>query len=311
MRRMVPRTTSSKLTRAPVGISPASTTRLSLTRVSAATLERLSWAKIASRIASEIWSATLSGWPSETDSEVKRKLLMFGAVPGRQKRAQRITHVVEPATHSMPIFLRVLAVFPLPILHAMGTVVGWLVYLGSPRFRKHLRGNLEAAGYNDPVIRRSAVAEAGKGAMELPASWMRSQEEAARLVVEVDGWELIERALGAGKGAILLTPHLGCWEITAQYASRRYPITVLYSPPKIQAVEPLMQHGRTREGMKSVPPDLSGIRAMLRALHKGEGIGIPPDQVPGIGEGEWTEFFGRPAYTMTLVTRLAPNTGPP
>ncbi len=211
----------------------------------------------------------------------------------------------------MPILLRVLAVFPLPILHAIGTVVGWLVYLGSRRFRKYLRENLEAAGYNDPTIRRAAVAEAGKGAMELPAIWMRSQEEAARLVVDVNGWELIERALSAGKGAILLTPHLGCWEITAQYASRRHPITVLYSPPKMQAVEPLMQHGRTREGMKSVPPDLSGLRAMLRALHKGEAIGILPDQVPGIGEGEWTEFFGRPAYTMTLVTKLAHRTGAP
>lgn len=211
----------------------------------------------------------------------------------------------------MPILLRVLGVFPLPILHAIGTAVGWLVYVGSRRFRKYLRENLEAAGYNDPAIRRAAVAEAGKGAMELPAIWMRSQEEAARLVVEAHGWELIERALAAGKGAILLTPHLGCWEITAQYASRRHPITVLYSPPKMQAVEPLMQHGRTREGMKSVPPDLSGIRAMLRALHKGEAIGILPDQVPGIGEGEWTEFFGRPAYTMTLVTRLAQRTGAP
>jgi KDO2-lipid IV(A) lauroyltransferase len=211
----------------------------------------------------------------------------------------------------MPILLRVLAVFPLPVLHAIGTVVGWLVYLGSRRFRKYLRENLAAAGYADPAIKRAAIAEAGKGAMELPAIWIRSQERAARLVVDVRGWELIEGALAAGKGAILLTPHLGCWEITAQYASRRHPITVLYSPPKMQAVEPLMQRGRTREGMRSVPPDLSGLRAMLRALHRGEAIGILPDQVPGIGEGEWTEFFGRPAYTMTLVTRLAQKTGAP
>ena len=211
----------------------------------------------------------------------------------------------------MPILLRVLGVFPLPILHAVGTAVGWLVYVGSRRFRKYLRENLEAAGYNEPAIWRAAVAEAGKGALELPAIWMRSQEEAARLVVEVHGWGLIEIALAAGKGAILLTPHLGCWEITAQYASRLHPITVLYSPPKLQAAEPLMQHGRTREGMKSVRPDLSGLRTMLRALHKGEAIGILPDQVPGSGEGEWTEFFGRPAYTMTLVTRLAQSTGAP
>src|SRR3989304_3853829 len=58
-------------------------------------------------------------------------------------------------------------------------------------------------------------------------------------------------------------------------------------------------------------PPATPVRAMLRALHKGEAIGILPDQVPGIGEGEWTEFFGRPAYTMTLVTRFAQNTGAP
>jgi len=211
----------------------------------------------------------------------------------------------------MPILLRALAALPLPILHFIGTIVGWLVYAGSPRFRKYLRENLAAAGYSDPALRRAAIAETGKGAMELPAIWMRSQEQAARLVVEVQGWDLIERALAAGTGAILLTPHLGCWEITAQYASRRFPITVLYSPPKMRGIEPLMQRGRDREGMASVPPDLSGLRAMLRALHRGEAIGILPDQVPGIGEGEWTEFFGRPAYTMTLVARLAQKTQAP
>ncbi|OGA12980.1 MAG: hypothetical protein A3H32_03795 [Betaproteobacteria bacterium RIFCSPLOWO2_02_FULL_63_19] len=211
----------------------------------------------------------------------------------------------------MSLVLRMLGALPLPVLHAIGIIVGWLVYAVSGRFRRYLRENLAAAGYVDPAIRRSAVAHTGMSAMEIPVIWMRRQEEVARLVAEVRGWELIERALAAGKGAILLTPHLGCWEITAQYVSRRHPITVLYSPPKMRAVDPLMQHGRTREGMRSVPPDLSGLRAMLRALRNGEAIGILPDQVPGIGEGEWTEFFGRPAYTMTLVSKLAQKTGAP
>src|SRR4249920_745832 len=74
MRLMVLRATSSKFTCAPVVISPASTTRLSLTRVSAATRERLSCARMASRTASEIWSATLSGCPSVTDSDVNWKV---------------------------------------------------------------------------------------------------------------------------------------------------------------------------------------------------------------------------------------------
>jgi len=209
------------------------------------------------------------------------------------------------------MLLRAIAALPLPILHILGAVVGWVVYLGSPRFRKYLGENLAAAGYRDRALRRACVAEMGKGALELPAIWMRSREEAARLVVEARGWELIEAALAQKRGVIVLTPHLGCWEVSAQYFSRHHPITVLYSPPKMASIEPLMLRGRTREGMKSVPPDISGLRAMLRALHAGEAVGILPDQVPGVGEGEWTEFFGRPAYTMTLVGRLAERTGAP
>src|SRR5258708_9307059 len=63
--------------------------------------------------------------------------------------------------------------------------------------------------------------------------------------------------------------------------------------------------------MKSVPADLRGVRAMLKALRRGEAIGVLPDQVPGIGEGEWVEFFGKPAYTMTLVGRISEQTGAP
>jgi KDO2-lipid IV(A) lauroyltransferase len=86
----------------------------------------------------------------------------------------------------------------------------------------------------------------------------------------------------------------------------------MYSPPNLRSLEPLMQAGRNRgETMKSVPADMRGVRAMLKALRRGEAIGILPDQVPGVGEGEWAEFFGRPAYTMTLVARLAEQTGAP
>src|SRR5919109_1998404 len=94
MRWMVLRATASKLTRALVVISPASTTRLFFTRVSAATRERGSWARIASSTASEIWSATLSGCPSDTDSEVNRKSLIACA-PSRG-RPQGYQNLVSP-----------------------------------------------------------------------------------------------------------------------------------------------------------------------------------------------------------------------
>ncbi|MBI4293333.1 MAG: lysophospholipid acyltransferase family protein [Betaproteobacteria bacterium] len=225
------------------------------------------------------------------------------------KRAQRITHDPEPVTQLLPILPRLLAALPLWLLHALGVVVGWTVYLGSRRYRAYLKQNLAQAGFLDSSCARAAIAEAGKGVMELPAIWLKKRSRIVAGMREPEGWHLVETELGRGKGLIMLEPHLGCWEVAAQWFSLRHPITVLYSPPKVGWLEPLMRAGRDREMMKSVPADLTGVRALLRALKKGEAIGILPDQVPGEGEGEWVSFFGRPAYTMTLVARLAEKTG--
>ena len=205
----------------------------------------------------------------------------------------------------MTLFLRLAARLPLPLLHGLGCAVGWLVYLVSPRFRKYLSENLGQAGYRRFAERRAAVGETGKAVLELPAVWLRAHEAAASMVSEVRRWDLVEQAMARAKGLILLTPHLGCWEVSAQYFSRHYPLTVLYSPPKVRSLEPLMREGRTRERLKSVPADMSGVRALYRALKRGEAIGMLPDQVPGVGEGQWADFFGRPAYTMTLAMRMA------
>jgi KDO2-lipid IV(A) lauroyltransferase len=208
--------------------------------------------------------------------------------------------------------LRLVALFPLPLLHALGGVFGRIVHLCSPRYRKYLRQNLDTAGMNESGRRRAVVAETGKGMLEVPAVWLRPLDRVAELVVEVSGWENVEEGARLGKGVIIATPHIGCWEIVGQYVASRMPITVMYQPPKIRALETLMRFGRSRAAaMTSVPADLSGVRAMLKALKRGEAIGVLPDQVPGIGEGEWVEFFGRPAYTMTLLSRISEKTGAP
>lgn len=211
----------------------------------------------------------------------------------------------------MASLLRLAALIPLPLLQALGALLGWVVYFVSPRYRKSLRQNLEGAGFGDARLRRAVIAESGKAVLEIPAIWLRPHESVAALVTQVSGWEYIENAAKLRRGLIMLTPHLGCWEVTAQYFTRRMPLTVMYSPPKVRALEPVMLAGRNRPLMKSVPADLRGVRALLKALKRGEAIGMLPDQVPGVGEGEWVEFFRRPAYTMVLVSRLAEQTGAP
>ena len=204
---------------------------------------------------------------------------------------------------------RALARLPLPLLHSLGALCGWLVYLAAPRYRSCLKSNLRAAGYMEAKTLHAAVAEAGKALLELPAVWLRPHAAVAGWVARVDGWDLVEAALANRRGIIFLTPHLGCFEITAQYYAWRapadVPLTALYREPKQSAVEPLMRAGRNRPNLKLASADLKGVRALMRALKRGEAIGILPDQAPGVGEGVWADFFGRPAYTMTLIGRLA------
>jgi Kdo2-lipid IVA lauroyltransferase/acyltransferase len=112
---------------------------------------------------------------------------------------------------------------------------------------------------------------------------------------------------------VLLTPHLGSFEVSAQaYAESfgaRQPITVLYRPARKRWLRELEETARARPALATAPATLAGVRQMLRALKRGETVGLLPDQVPPDGMGVWVPFFGQPAYTMTLAARLVQQTG--
>lgn len=205
--------------------------------------------------------------------------------------------------------LALVARLPLSWLHAAGAALGWAMYGISPTYRRRVNENLRQAGLVDPRVRREAIASAGQMLAELPALWFRPQAAVAALVREVEGAQPVYDARSRGEALLFLTPHLGCFEVTAQYASREVPITVLYRPPKLAWLEPLMQAGRSRGAMRLAPADVTGVRELFGALKRAEAVGFLPDQVPGQGEGEWAEFFGRPAYTMTLAAKLAERPG--
>ncbi len=202
----------------------------------------------------------------------------------------------------MVFLFRLFSRLPLPVLHNLGALLGWVTWLASPTYRRHLNENLSLAGLQH--ARNAAIAEVGKGVAELPKIWLRPQEELLALITHVSGWEHVEAARQAGRGVIILTPHLGCFEIAGHYIASRMAITTLYRRSRQAWVAPLMEEGRGR-AFKLAPADTGGVRRLIRALRQGEAIGILPDQVPGNGEGVWAPFFGRPAYTMTLAARLA------
>lgn len=205
----------------------------------------------------------------------------------------------------MRILLRLIARLPLALLHRLGSVLGWAMYGISPTYRRHLRENLTAAGYDHARLRRRAIASAGQLLAELPVLWFRPHAEVVALVKSVEGVEAARASQASGKALLFLTPHMGAFEVAAQYAAREMPITVLYRRPKLAWIDPIMREGRGRAKVRLAPADLGGVREMFSALKRGEAVGFLPDQVPGVGEGEWSAFFGRPAYTMTLAAKLA------
>ena len=203
---------------------------------------------------------------------------------------------------------------PLRILHRLGSALGWLTYLLSDKYAERLRENLKHAhpGIHEAEFQkllRTNAEEMGKIICEMPWIWRRPLDEVSRSVRAVHGLDHLTEALKRGRGVIVLTPHLGSFELVGQYLAAQMPMTSMYRVPKLTWLDGVIRGGRGRGQMRLARADVGGVRTMFKALKRGETIGLLPDQVPGNGEGEWALFFGRPAYTMTLVGRLAEASG--
>ena len=213
----------------------------------------------------------------------------------------------------MLTLFRWLARWPLWLLHVAGALLGWLTYWASPAYRARFHANVAQAGIA-PADASPAIAHAGRMLMELPFLWLRPAGEPIRPRLDWQGEALLSEALGRRKGIVLLTPHMGSFEVTAQACAQSFaaefgPITVLFRPARKAWVRALMIGARERPGVATAPATLAGVRQMIRALRRGEAVGLLPDQVPPEGMGVWVPFFGKPAYTMTLAARLVQQTG--
>jgi len=206
-----------------------------------------------------------------------------------------------------------LGALPLWLNHRIGGLLGWLGWLLSGRHRRITRENLERFAAFSGVSQRSALTRAvisaqGQGLTEMAVAWTAPLERLQQLVVDCRGWEHIDAAQAGGRAILFVSPHLGCYDLAGRYLSSRTPITAMYRPPKQAWLEPIMQAGRVRGAGNTVTADAAGVRGLLRTLKNGGSVMILPDQVPAPeqgGDGVWADFFGSPAYTMTLLPRLA------
>jgi KDO2-lipid IV(A) lauroyltransferase len=209
---------------------------------------------------------------------------------------------------SMLLFvLRLLACLPLSWLHAIGRGLGRAVYAVPGRYRDRLRRNAALAGYDEPGFAWRAAAQAGAMILEIPKVWLRTAQCMALTQSGDDA--CVREALAGGRSVLCLTPHLGSFEIVGRRYSQYGPMTVMFRPARKALLNPVMEQARGTAKMRAVPATMQGVREFVRALKRGEIVGMLPDQAPSEGDGVWAPFFGKPAYTMTLAGKLARQPG--
>ena len=205
---------------------------------------------------------------------------------------------------------------PLWLAHGIGSVLGWVVFALSPSYRNRFLQNSQQAGYSFTAV-KGAIPSAGRMVAELPKLWMNNKGKSqgkAEAPFLCNDFGVVEKAYATGKGVIFLTPHLGCFEMIGQawaqnFGARFGPFTVLFRPARKAWMSDLVANSRNRSGLATVPTNLAGVRQMIKALRKGQAVGLLPDQVPPDGMGVWVPFFGKDAYSMTLAARLHAQTG--
>jgi len=211
-------------------------------------------------------------------------------------------------------FLKLLARLPMRWYHGCGALIGWIGYRSSRIDAARLRDNLSQSGLCSSeqeyrALRREIIVESGRSVSEWLKAWYAPPAEIDRLCVACAGWESVETAQRAGRGIIFLLPHLGAFPIAVRYTGQRLPLTVLYRVPREAWRRPVVLAGGRNAGVTMAPADLKGVEQLLRALRRGEAVALPPDQAPNSKGGVWAAFFGRPAYTTTLVKKLQRATG--
>ncbi len=216
--------------------------------------------------------------------------------------------------------LRLSALLPLSVNHIIGKVLGGLLWIFPNKLKNIALKNISlcfpelSPNEHNRLLRRNLM-ETGKNLLEIGALWLWSGEHVLSLVKESDTTErILAKRAQLKKGAILITPHLGSWEMAGLYFSSRLPLTILYRPSRLAGFDAISCQGRSRLGGQVVATNMKGIRTLLRALRQGEVLGILPDQdMGGIGDGEslFAPFFNVTAGTMTLVSRLALKTKVP
>lgn len=251
---------------------------------------------------------------------------MFTAASGGQSVALLLSKLLaELLSRLLSGALWIVARLPAPVQRALVVGAGRLYARFGSSARKTIITNIEhlRTGLLDKGVAIDPVADFAQANLqatmrlldETAICWRGPPDAWRALIDSVQGEDAVavlaaayaqqQKSTGsATAGVLLLSPHLGNWELLNMYLGAEFGVTVLYDPPKIAALDPLIRQARERTRSKVLPIGAAGLRGMVQRLRAGGVVGLLPDQVPEAKAGVLAEFFGKQALTINLVHRL-------
>ncbi len=216
----------------------------------------------------------------------------------------------------LTLFARGMAALPLAAALAIGRGLGWIY--GSI-IRYHRCDALEALARAFPektdaerrVIVKQMYAGLGMNLIELTRLISLNPDRMLGEYIQVEGEENIRQALERKKGALVLTGHIGSWDLLCTVTPRfGYPLTVITKKIKQESLNRLWLDIRERFGVQFLPSH-NAYRQCLKALRNNELIGFILDQNMINTEGVFVDFFGKPACTSPGLAYMAAQSQAP
>lgn len=211
------------------------------------------------------------------------------------------------------LLVRLLGLLPRRTARALGAGIGAMAFRVLPRLRGVGEANLRLAfPLMEPVERKRILRAEYQSLGWLMAEFCLMRKytpESTRAFIRYDGLEHYLAARGRGRGVLIVTGHLGAWELSSYYHSLMgHPMGMVIRRLDNQRVDRLVNSVRCRRGNRVLHKD-DFARALLGSMRKRETVGILMDTNMTPPQGVFVDFFGHEACTASGLARVALRTG--
>jgi len=209
-------------------------------------------------------------------------------------------------------FLKLLGLLPILLAGKLGRALGHLVWLTAGTSKKVTLRNIELclpelSAEEQYELAKESILETIATIFEVAPAWVQPAEKNLKYITHVDNEHLLKQALEQKRGVVLIVPHFGNWEIANHFMAHKYSLLAMYKPVDLPALDDLIYKSRSQLS-EMVAADRRGVVALFSAMKAGKITGVLPDQEPALQSGVWVPFFGIPALTPKLVSKLTNET---